>query len=835
MVFMPTDTLSVALDCLDAHPTWFIFPIKRLEKYPPCFPDNLRLASCNPEQIRKWHAMFPGCNWGVAHKKSKLITVDVDRKPGKVGGATLDALELEHGPLPETFVVNTPTGGLHIYFNEANGVVHQMRLNAFGPHVDSPNYTLLPGCWLSTNADQGYDIANDVPVADAPAWFIDYLGERAVAPSDQTPVVRQDTREITQRAIFYLQHDAKPSIQYKNGEFRLLMTAAALKDMGVSKEAAINLLAKYYNVPGKCEPLFSLGDGPVADRLDVKVGNAWEYLKNTAPGALSPQIEFGGSNEVDDDSIKIMLDVWKTHPGRQSIAAAAAVKAFEADTLDDEEIDAMVEPGIPEPKDEPGIPEPPGDNEAIAAEPAPEPPQTLPLPAITAINWEKKPSGIIEACRRWVYVIGIERFVNRRNPAQQWKVSQFDAAFGNFAPDKPSVSKELFKQGSYLRQFDYLAFHPGGSETSVSNYGTEYNVWRPSGIIPEAGDTSCWREHINYLFQDENYAKQVLDWMAYILQNPGKKPNHALLMVGRNTGTGKSLVACILEQLIGVRNTQRPKSSSMGGDFNSWLKDCRLCILEEVYQPGRIERLVSMRDLITETRVEVNIKGIPAFTIDNYVAILAISNHPDSLPLDKFDRRWLVVETFAMRRDRAYYEPLFRLARGEDREGLSAIYAELLARDLTGYSGLDAAPETAARTQMIELSRDDAETWLIENAGNMPLARNVVHVNDIIDAMPATIQRAHSKRLRSATIPSFLKDALQGIKYPKQIRLSNSQQVYLWVLHGQYNRLKSLAENSAPPIPFDNVVRAAYENERKKERAEIDAAARADFEEGYEE
>ena len=77
MIPMPTDTLDIALECLKQHPSWFLFPIKRLEKTPPCFNDNLRLASNDPEQIRKWYKLYPGCNWGVLWKLARCKNVHV--------------------------------------------------------------------------------------------------------------------------------------------------------------------------------------------------------------------------------------------------------------------------------------------------------------------------------------------------------------------------------------------------------------------------------------------------------------------------------------------------------------------------------------------------------------------------------------------------------------------------------------------------------------------------------------------------------------------------------------------------------------------------------------
>ena len=817
MIPMPADTLDVALDCLNAHPNWYLFPIKRLEKYPPCFPDNLRLASNDPEQIKAWYKLYPGCNWGVSLKKSKLIAVDVDRKPGKVGGESLDALELKHGILPDTFTVSTPSGGLHIYFDETDDVKHAMRQGAFGKDIDSTNYTLLPGCWLSNNADRGYEIINDVPVVPAPAWFGEYLGDKEAAPAvEQVPVIEQDTDDIATRAIYYLQNDAKPSIQGSNGEFALLMTAAVLKDMGISQEYAVDLINEYYNVPGKCEPQWELNEGPIADRLDMKIANAWNYLTKTAPGALSPRAEFGSTEAaIDEDDITKMIAVWKANPGLpkrsdldDAVVAAAKnererIAAEDTEVPDDIENDPMFATDEPE------------DVGEVEVKPAVEPSQNLKLPALDKIDWKAKPNSIEEACKRWVWVVQLERFVNRLDPTQQWKTAQFDSMFNVFL-GKPtgSISKELFKEGSLLRKYHYLAFRPGAKEAT----GVEYNVWRPSPIKPLIGDTSAWNEHINYLFQNEDDANHVLNWMAWVLQNPARKPNHALLIVGKNTGTGKSLVATIFEQIIGEKNTQRPKNTSMGGDFNAWLQNCRLCIIEEVYQVGRRENLNAMRDVLTERHVEVNIKGISAFKIENFVAAMGVSNHPDALPLDKYDRRWLVVETLASRKDREYYEPLFQMARGIDKEGLSAIYEELLNRDLKGYSGLAAAPETDARTQMIELSRDDAETWLLENTGNPPLCRTIVRVEEVIAAMPATLQR--TKRLITTTVPNFLKDSLNGTRHGEQVWLSNKTRARLWVLHGRYNMVKN--ENLA----------AIYEKGLKEDRREADTTAKDDFEEG---
>ncbi len=292
---------------LTAHPAWRFFPIAIGRKNPPCFADNLELASNDRAQIERWAKQYSGCNWGIALARSNLIVLDVDQKPGKRGRDTLERLELERGQLPETFEVRTPSGGRHLYFTETDIVRHCMKIGAFGPDIDSTNYVVAPGSVLSGagNDTAGtYRTTVRAMVLPAPTWFAEYLTSSAVGDNaaDQAPEVEQDTPDLIARAIDYLKTDAKPSIQFQNGEYALLLTAAMLKDIGISEGKAIELLAEHYNVPGLCEPQWEVGEGATADRLHVKVHNAWAYLNQTPPGSRSPAAAFA-DDPIDADDM----------------------------------------------------------------------------------------------------------------------------------------------------------------------------------------------------------------------------------------------------------------------------------------------------------------------------------------------------------------------------------------------------------------------------------------------------------------------------------------------------------------------------------------------------
>ena len=62
-----------------------------------------------------------------------------------------------------------------------------------------------------------------------------------------------------------------------------------------------------------------------------------------------------------------------------------------------------------------------------------------------------------------------------------------------------------------------------------------------------------------------------------------------VVVVTGGPGTGKSVIARIMEQLIGETSTTRPKNSSLRGDYNDYAFKVRLILIEELMQIGRRE------------------------------------------------------------------------------------------------------------------------------------------------------------------------------------------------------------------------------------------------------
>ena len=269
----------------------FYFPIRAGAKSPPLFNNNLNFASNKPDQWRAWARQWRGCNWGLSIAKSGLIVVDVDCKSGKRGLASFQRADLEHG-WPDTLTAGTPSGGFHLYYRQTNAVRFVTgRQDIFGPgsHIDAPGYVLIPGCHLEGIGF--YQITDYRPIALAPAWLAEYLVHEERSKVEQTPAVELDTPDLIAWATHHLKYDAKPCIQGQGGERTMLLLAAVLKDHGISEGCAVERITEDYNA--RCEPPWNVGDGELADRLDVKIANAYRYLTQSQPGRATAQADFG--------------------------------------------------------------------------------------------------------------------------------------------------------------------------------------------------------------------------------------------------------------------------------------------------------------------------------------------------------------------------------------------------------------------------------------------------------------------------------------------------------------------------------------------------------------
>jgi hypothetical protein len=265
-----------------------IFPLENGGKFPRIKDwDWTEGATADLDMIEAWWSTFPEANIGVL--TDGLIVLDVDVRNGKPGFESLLALD---APL-DTLIVNTPSGGKHVYYsgpNRANGV------NRLGEGLDVRSYhgyVVAPGSWLDASipSNRGvggyYTIDNDQPVMECPAEIV----ARLDAPRDrqsQAPLVELDLPSSIQQARLYAEQ-VEPAVLGAGADHYTYGVCCRVKDFGLSQQVAFEVLAEHYL------PRCTASRTPVEQLnwLERKVENAYAY-GTSAPGIASPAAEFGG-------------------------------------------------------------------------------------------------------------------------------------------------------------------------------------------------------------------------------------------------------------------------------------------------------------------------------------------------------------------------------------------------------------------------------------------------------------------------------------------------------------------------------------------------------------
>lgn len=263
-------------------------------------------------------------------------------------------------------------------------------------------------------------------------------------------------------------------------------------------------------------------------------------------------------------------------------------------------------------------------------------------------------------------------------------------------------------------------FWPGAGQRVEHDGKPMLNIYRETGIIPSDGiDTDgqtvvdLFVAHVELLIEDVGEQNLLIDFLAWVLQNPGKKINWALLLQGAQ-GTGKSYFGAMMMQIMGnmVRNLE---PSALAGRFTGWAYGAVLVVVEEIRVAGesRYEILDRLKPFISNPTIQIEEKGRDHRTVPNFASYLMFSNHMDALPLNDGERRYAPIFSRIQSEKQLFDELGGGVAAGEYFArlfGESERRADALSRYLRDrviaetFPARGRAPITSARQRMMNLA-----------------------------------------------------------------------------------------------------------------------------------
>jgi Bifunctional DNA primase/polymerase, N-terminal len=146
-------------------------------------------APADAEQLAIWWRRWPKANLAViTGRVSGIVVVDVDPRHG--GDRALAGLEREHGDLPWRAVVETPSGGWHVYLRHPGGRVPNSA-GRLGVGVDvrgDGGLALLPPSRRHGDAYR-WAVGGPAAVPEMPAAWVELLRPRPRRGRAQAPML----------------------------------------------------------------------------------------------------------------------------------------------------------------------------------------------------------------------------------------------------------------------------------------------------------------------------------------------------------------------------------------------------------------------------------------------------------------------------------------------------------------------------------------------------------------------------------------------------------------------------------------------------------------------
>lgn len=229
---------------------------------------------------------------------------------------------------------------------------------------------------------------------------------------------------------------------------------------------------------------------------------------------------------------------------------------------------------------------------------------------------------------------------------------------------------------------------------------------------------SLFLNHIKEIItsNDEKIYKYMMSWIAYLIQNPGKKTKTCLILIGKQ-GTGKTIFTDIIAKLFGeYANKNVSDVDLITGQFNTELENKILIVLNEFNVQDKTTNKRSIRNkmksYITDDSITINRKNVTPYKIENVSNFIIVTNDNNPISIEVGDRRYVVLDVSdKMKNNVDYFNKLFASLTDDFYKNLFNYFRTYDIKDFDP----SIIPNTERKNHIINSNRDSFEYYMDEN------------------------------------------------------------------------------------------------------------------------
>jgi hypothetical protein len=243
------------------------------------------------------------------------------------------------------------------------------------------------------------------------------------------------------------------------------------------------------------------------------------------------------------------------------------------------------------------------------------------------------------------------------------------------------------------------------------------NRWRDARPVPVVGNVQPWIKHLEHMIPDQREREHVLNVMAFKVQHPNRKINHAVLH-GGNPGSGKDTLWAPFFWAIGgdsLKNVSLVRNEEITSQWGYAL-ETEVLVINELRQSEAKDRRAlenTLKPLIAAPPefLSVQRKGLAPYDLVNRLLVVSFSNERVAINLPSDDRRWFVIWSDAPRMSDEDGAVMWAWLNAG---GKSAVAAWLHARDVSAFNPGASPAMTEAKAIMVEAGMSGAESFLVD-------------------------------------------------------------------------------------------------------------------------
>jgi hypothetical protein len=363
----------------------------------------------------------------------------------------------------------------------------------------------------------------------------------------------------------------------------------------------------------------------------------------------------------------------------------------------------------------------------------------------------------------YVHVVRLKRYFHL-NTLRDYDASQLNMLH----PQRRVRAADVFrKRGGKI--VEAVTYRPGEGRFVVEGDMELLNLYRPPVLQASDGHPGPWLDLVLHVIPDESARHHVIDFFAHLVQRPGVKVNHAVLL-GGGQGIGKDSMLKPVISALGAHNVGVVTPLELESAFNDFILNKALVVVQELAAFSKRDLANRLKPLLAEPPhvLHINRKFLPAFDVPNIVNVVMMTNSRTALAIEEDDRRFFVYHSPAERlpatRYRAYHTWLD--AHSGD------VLGYLLARDVSAFNPKAQPPMTAAKRALIEDSRPLLRQHLEAVIDSMP---DLVTPQAVIEMLPPMLR---------ATAPRQIGTELRtlGAAELRKVRMPNGKRPRVWAL-----------------------------------------------------